>query len=92
MLYICDIPMVGPLSESLIMWRIMDENVAMDGLGSLAQPTRLAIFRRLLAAYPGTLAAGEFARACDAPHNTMSTHLGILTRAGLVQVDASAAG
>jgi DNA-binding transcriptional ArsR family regulator len=69
------------------MSRIMDENVAMDGLGSLAQPTRLAVFRRLLAAHPGALAAGELAKACGAPHNTMSTHLGILTRAGLVHVE-----
>ena len=65
----------------------MDENIALDGLGSLAQPTRLAAFRRLLAAHPGSLAAGELARACDAPHNTMSTHLSVLARAGLVQAE-----
>ena len=65
----------------------MDENSAMEGLGSLAQPTRLAAFRQLLAAHPGSVAAGELAKACDAPHNTMSTHLGILTRAGLVQAE-----
>jgi arsenate reductase len=65
----------------------MDESSAIDGLGSLAQPTRLAAFRRLLAAHPGSLAAGELAKACGAPHNTMSTHLGLLTRAGLVRVE-----
>jgi arsenate reductase len=65
----------------------MDENNAMEGLGSLAQPTRLATFRRLLAAHPGSLPAGELARACDAPHNTMSAHLGVLTRAGLVHAE-----
>ena len=65
----------------------MDETSAIEGLGSLAQPTRLAAFRRLLAAHPGSVAAGELAKACDAPHNTMSTHLGILTRAGLVQAE-----
>lgn len=58
-----------------------------DRLASLAQPTRLTAFRRLLAAYPGTVPAGELARACDAPHNTMSSHLGVLTRAGLVTVE-----
>jgi arsenate reductase len=67
----------------------MDDIAAIDRLGSLAQPTRLAVLRRLLAAHPGSLAAGELARACDAPHNTMSTHLGVLTRAGLVQVERS---
>jgi protein-tyrosine-phosphatase/DNA-binding transcriptional ArsR family regulator len=69
------------------MSRIMDETSAMEGLGSLAQPTRLAVFRRLLAAHPASVAAGELARACETPHNTMSTHLGNLTRAGLVQVE-----
>ena len=61
--------------------------VALDRLGSLAQPTRLAALRRLLAAYPGCVPAGELARACDTPHNTMSTHLGVLIRAGLVHVE-----
>jgi ArsR family transcriptional regulator, arsenate/arsenite/antimonite-responsive transcriptional repressor / arsenate reductase (thioredoxin) len=65
----------------------MDEANAIDGLGSLAQPTRLAVFRRLLAAHPGTVPAGELARLCEVPHNTMSTHLGVLSRAGLVEVE-----
>jgi len=67
----------------------MDDAAALEALASLAQPTRLATIRRLLSAYPGTLAAGELARACDAPHNTMSTHLGVLAQAGLVQVERS---
>ena len=67
----------------------MLEAAAIDRLASLAQPTRLATVRRLLAAYPGSLAAGELARACDAQHNTMSTHLGILIKAGLIQVERS---
>jgi protein-tyrosine-phosphatase/DNA-binding transcriptional ArsR family regulator len=65
----------------------MDAIAAIDRLGSLAQPTRLAALRHLLAAHPGALAAGELAKVCDAPHNTMSTHLGVLMRAGLVQVE-----
>jgi ArsR family transcriptional regulator, arsenate/arsenite/antimonite-responsive transcriptional repressor / arsenate reductase (thioredoxin) len=65
----------------------MDEAIAIDGLGSLAQPTRLAVFRKLLAAHPGTVPAGELARLCDVPHNTMSTHLGVLSRAGLVAAE-----
>ena len=67
----------------------MEEDTAIDGLASLAQPTRLATIRRLLTAFPGSLGAGELARACDAPHNTMSNHLNILVRAGLVQVERS---
>jgi protein-tyrosine-phosphatase/DNA-binding transcriptional ArsR family regulator len=67
----------------------MDETSAIDRFASLAQPTRLAALRRLLAAYPGSVGAGDLARACDAPHNTMSTHLGVLARAGLVRVERS---
>jgi protein-tyrosine-phosphatase/DNA-binding transcriptional ArsR family regulator len=69
------------------MSRIMDESAALAGFGALAQPTRLAAFRRLLAAHPASLQAGEIAKACDVPHNTMSTHLGVLTDAGLLQVE-----
>jgi protein-tyrosine-phosphatase/DNA-binding transcriptional ArsR family regulator len=65
----------------------MDEAFAIDGLSSLAQPTRLTVFRRLLAAHPGSVAAGDLARLCDVPHNTMSTHLGVLSRAGLVTAE-----
>jgi ArsR family transcriptional regulator, arsenate/arsenite/antimonite-responsive transcriptional repressor / arsenate reductase (thioredoxin) len=56
-------------------------------MSSLAQPTRLAVFRKLLAAHPGTVPAGELARLCEVPHNTMSTHLGVLSRAGLVEAE-----
>jgi arsenate reductase len=64
----------------------LDETSAIEGFGSLAQPTRLAVVRRLLAIHPQSLTAGEIARFCDVPHNTMSNHLAILTRAGLVTV------
>ena len=59
---------------------------AIEGFGSLAQPTRLQALRLLLAAHPESVAAGEIARRCDVPHNTMSTHLATLTRAGLIKV------
>lgn len=63
------------------------EIAALDGFGSLAQPTRLDAVRHLLAAHPKSLTAGDIARLCDVPHNTMSSHLGILQRAGLIAVD-----
>jgi ArsR family transcriptional regulator, arsenate/arsenite/antimonite-responsive transcriptional repressor / arsenate reductase (thioredoxin) len=69
------------------MSRLIDENDVIEGLGSLAQPTRLAAFRHLLAAHPASLPAGEIARRCEVPHNTMSTHLSILSRAGLIAVE-----
>jgi DNA-binding transcriptional ArsR family regulator len=64
----------------------MDKSNALAALAALAQPTRLDAFRRLIAAHPDALAAGEIARGCRVPHNTMSTHLAALTRAGLVDV------
>jgi ArsR family transcriptional regulator, arsenate/arsenite/antimonite-responsive transcriptional repressor / arsenate reductase (thioredoxin) len=63
------------------------EESAIEGFGSLAQPTRLAAVRHLLSVHPESLSAGEIARRCDVPHNTMSTHLGILSRAGLIAVE-----
>lgn len=65
----------------------MNDTSAIDQFASLAQPTRLAAFRQLLSAYPASVAAGELARTCEAPHNTMSTHLGVLMRAGLIDVE-----
>jgi DNA-binding transcriptional ArsR family regulator len=62
----------------------MDELPAIEALTALAQPTRLKVFRRLLNAYPGRIAAGAIARACKVPHNTMSSHLAVLARAGLI--------
>jgi DNA-binding transcriptional ArsR family regulator len=64
----------------------MDQSLAIEALTALAQPTRLAVFRRLVKAHPDAIAAGEIARACKVPHNTMSTHLAVLMRAGLLRV------
>ena len=61
----------------------MDTREAIGVLAALAQPTRLEAFRRLVEALPGDLAAGAVAEACGVPHNTMSTHLAVLSRAGL---------
>ena len=66
------------------MSRRMDAMSAIETLTALAQPTRLTVFRRLIKVYPDQITAGEIARACDVPHNTMSTHLALLARAGLV--------
>jgi ArsR family transcriptional regulator, arsenate/arsenite/antimonite-responsive transcriptional repressor len=65
----------------------MENDLAIDCLSALAQPTRLEVFRLLVKQEPGGLPAGEIARRMDVPHNTMSTHLSILTRAGLVSVE-----
>jgi len=54
-------------------------------LAALAQPTRLAIFRLLLKHEPVGLTAGVIADTVGAPHNSISTHLAILVRAGLLR-------
>jgi DNA-binding transcriptional ArsR family regulator len=64
----------------------MDNSAAIEVFSALAQPTRLKVYRRLLKAYPDQIVAGEIARYCKVPHNTMSTHLAVLTRSGLVTV------
>jgi DNA-binding transcriptional ArsR family regulator len=64
----------------------MDKSEAMSAFAALAQPTRLAVFRLLMEAAPDGLAAGAIAGALGTPHNTLSTHLGILARAGLIRV------
>jgi len=61
----------------------MDKMRVVDTLGCLAQATRLEVFRLLVAAEPEGLAAGEIAQTLGIPHNTLSNHLAILTRAEL---------
>ncbi|MGN8158647.1 ArsR/SmtB family transcription factor [Salinisphaera sp. SWV1] len=61
----------------------MDEFDAIECFSALAQQTRLAAFRLLVRHEPNGLPAGEIARLLDVPHNTMSAHLAVLTRAGL---------
>lgn len=62
----------------------MESEVAILVLAALAQPTRLEAFRLLVRHEPDGLPAGDIARALAVPQNTMSAHLNILSRAGLV--------
>ncbi len=63
----------------------MDTEDAIESLSALAHPGRLAVFRLLVQAGTEGMPAGEVARALNAPANTMSTQLAILTRAGLIR-------
>lgn len=56
----------------------------LEAFTALSQATRLETFRLLVRHEPDGLPAGEIARLMEVPHNTMSTHLGVLSRAGLV--------
>lgn len=65
----------------------MESDQAILAFAALAQSTRLDVFRLLIEHEPHGLPAGEVARRLDVPHNTMSTHLAVLTRAGLIDAE-----
>lgn len=62
----------------------MESEAAILALAALAQSTRLDVFRLLVKHEPEGLAAGEIAKVLAVPQNTMSAHLSVLSRAGLV--------
>ena len=62
----------------------MESEAAILALAALAQSTRLEVFRLLVKHEPEGLAAGDIAKALAVPQNTMSSHLAVLSRAGLV--------
>jgi len=59
----------------------------MLALAALAQTTRLETFRLLVRHEPDGLAAGDIANQLAVPANTMSAHLGVLARAGLITAE-----
>lgn len=62
----------------------MELQTATDALSALAQESRLKVFRLLVRAGAGGMAAGDIARTLGIPHNTLSSHLAILSRSNLV--------
>ncbi len=56
---------------------------AITVMSALAQPTRLAVFSLLARAGEQGMTAGELAEKTGTPANTMSSHLTILSQAGL---------
>jgi ArsR family transcriptional regulator len=57
---------------------------AVEALSALAHESRLSIFRLLVRAGRGGLAAGEISRKLDVLPNTLSANLTVLANAGLV--------
>lgn len=62
----------------------MDKSAALQALAALAHATRLDAFRLLVQAGPAGVAAGDISMALGVRQNTMSSHLAILARAGMV--------
>ena len=63
----------------------MDKKESLNALGALSQETRLDAFRLLVKLAPDGLPAGEIAERLGVVQNTMSAHLGVLARSGLIQ-------
>lgn len=62
----------------------MKTKQALAAFAALSQETRLEAFRQLVRLTPEGMPAGELARDLDVPASTLSSHLAILERAGLV--------
>lgn len=62
----------------------MESKAAVNMLSALGHEGRLAIFRLLVKAGPGGVAAGEVARALDVAPSSLSANLNVLSHAGLV--------
>lgn len=62
----------------------MDDTETMAAMAALANPARVEILRRLTAAPADGLAAGAIGGMLKLQSSTLSNHLAILTRAGLV--------
>jgi ArsR family transcriptional regulator, arsenate/arsenite/antimonite-responsive transcriptional repressor len=63
----------------------VESKTVIQAFGALAQETRLGIYRLLVAAGPGGMAAGAIAEKLDLPPATLSFHLKELSQAGLVR-------
>ncbi|NQE63635.1 helix-turn-helix transcriptional regulator [Caulobacter sp. RHG1] len=62
----------------------MESKPAVNMLSALGHEGRLAIFRLLVKAGPGGIAAGDIARTLDVLPNSLSANLNVLSHAGLI--------
>ncbi len=62
----------------------MNEESAIEAFAALAQETRMAIFRLLVRIGPEGLPAGEIGRRLHILPSTLSGHLSVLRRSGLL--------
>lgn len=62
----------------------MEPNVTVETLSALGHSTRLAVYRLLATAGGEGMSAGDVAARLGIPPTSLSSHLGILARAGVV--------
>jgi DNA-binding transcriptional ArsR family regulator len=63
----------------------MKKVAAIEAFSALAQESRLAIFRTLVRQEPNGLPVGEISRRLKIVPSTLSGHLGVLKRTGLIK-------
>jgi DNA-binding transcriptional ArsR family regulator len=63
----------------------MESTHVVKALAALAQPTRLAAYRLLVACGPEGMSAGQIAEKLNASAATMSFHFKTLSHAGLIE-------
>jgi ArsR family transcriptional regulator, arsenate/arsenite/antimonite-responsive transcriptional repressor len=66
-------------------YQIMETENAIEAFNALAQETRLSVFRLLVTAGSDGLPAGAIAKQLSAAPSTLSHHLSLLERAGLLR-------
>jgi DNA-binding transcriptional ArsR family regulator len=64
--------------------RNMEMSEATEALSALGQESRLRVFRLLIPHGTSGMSAGDIAQVLEVPPNTLSAHLAVLSRAGLV--------
>lgn len=68
-------------------FRWMETDSALAALAALAHPTRLDAFRLLVRHEPDGLTTGALVAASGLSQSTLSTHLAVLAKAGLVTTE-----
>jgi len=63
----------------------MDQETAIDAFAALAQSSRMTIFRLLVTEGPNGLQVGEISKSLNIVPSTLSGHLAVLKRAGLLK-------
>ncbi|HFC04955.1 MAG TPA: ArsR family transcriptional regulator, partial [Rhizobiales bacterium] len=63
----------------------MDQNTAIEAFAALAQESRMTIYRMLVREEPREVPVGEISRKLDILPSTLSGHLAVLKRAGLLK-------
>lgn len=72
-------------THSIGYFRYMQTDIALTMLAALAHPTRLDAFRLLVRHEPDGLPTGDLVAASGLSQSTLSTHLAVLGKAGLVR-------